>query len=177
MCNCIDVLGGIVPPPNLPCIGRYCTLQPLKFHQLFRCLRFGKSLDDNDHDGNEDNDKDESDDENTRTGKKVHGLEVQYRRRSTIDQLGFPSKVKDCNLLDQKAQIYQNSSPGYLYFSWNCRRLLAFWNTIQYILKASGSGNLARQHHDYGGSRGPKTIVASWHCHPESLARPESFCA
>ena len=113
MCNCIDVLGGIVPPPNLPCIGRYSTLQPRKFHQLFRCLRFWKSLDDNDHDGNEDNDKDESDDENTRTGKKVHGLEVQYRRRSTIDQLGFPSRVKDCNLLDQKAQIYQNSSPGY----------------------------------------------------------------
>ena len=30
MCNCIDVLGGIVPPPNLPCIGRYSTLQPGK---------------------------------------------------------------------------------------------------------------------------------------------------
>ena len=148
MCNCIDVLGGIVPPPNLPCIGRYCTLQPLKFHQLFRCLRFGKSLDDNDHDGNE------------TTKMKVMMRTLERVKRCTAWKCntgGDQPSINWDSLLRSRIAICWIRKPRYIkiavqvIFQLELQETLGIlkYNTIP--LKASGSGNLARRHHDYGG--------------------------
>ena len=43
------------------------------------------------------------------------------------------------------------------------------------LLKWRGSKTTAQGGGTLGGARGPKTIVASWHCHPESFCASGKF--
>ena len=140
MCNCIDVLGGIVPPTNRPCIGRYSTLQPRKFHQLSMIVMVMK----------------------TTTKIKVMMRTLGRVKMCTAWKCntgGDQPSINWDSLLRSRIAICWIRKPRYIkiavqvIFQLELQETLGIlkYNTIP--LKASGSGNLARRHHDDGGRK------------------------
>ena len=108
----------------------------------------------------------------------MHSSDARGQFRVVVKAAKFETFNEKWNELKEviKAEVWSVFGIWYFFKSWKldfCFDIL-FWKTSESDIMSSWSlvrilnGVFVR-------TRGPKTIVASWHCHPESFCASEKF--